>query len=921
MHPPLHLRHKLPQLLAFAVFAVAAGALALAAQPPETEDPKAKPSKKIPLEDEDPKAAPKKKIVVDDPDTKTKSGGPSSLPDQKLDELIRASADTPHATLKALFDKFSVPFDQVTDKSGKSFRAKPIPLYRKDPFPKEFGVSELGPDNQEKAGRNMGPSDVRKIEHFEELALAEAEALLKPPPVGAGPTADDQLAAAEKLTAAALRFHDYARQNNKRQGKSWEDVRRSLAAHLQDVRLRQLRAAVVVADWPRVRAFGTRLLVAYPNDAAIVKEVASARVAEAEVLIRSKEFLDKVKARELLDEVEGKLPGAGGEPAQKVRRELSAEARRLYERAVEEKKAGHLVDARNEVTRADSLDPSVPGLKELKRELGAGSAVLYVGVRTLPERLKLTPGTARFDSERQAVELLFEGLLEEVPDGPGGTRYRPGAAQSLPTVVASGREFLIRQVPQQGQEGFEAHDVVETLKMLRVRPELWSGAALPWIDDLPAVTGSGGLRITFRHGHPDPRSLLTFKVLPARWLTDQGKSPDDPQFIARPFGTGPYRIHSVPDPSIPGPRQLVFADNPAYGRSKDRIGLPHIREIRLVDLTSTIPLEDFRNGRLHIIPDLTPTEMSQVLNQGLANPGEGKGTIVTAATNRRVHILAVNHRRLPFQNKDLRKGLSQVIDREGIVNELFRAQRPDLRQFTAAMSGPFPPASWATVKGPAGQPISLLNRDEGLFRLQKYLAIPGSATEFKLTYPAGDDQTREVCERIKSQVESLFRDAPEGRKLTLTLDPQAPEALHQLVKLEQRFDLAYIPFDYPDDWYPYGLAAFLDPTASGRDGRNLTGFSSPGVNPSDDDRNLRALLDGLQEHSDFNGDIVTRATKIHNDFNTAVPFIPLWQVDRHMLVSNKLQVFVDDSSRPVSAQLLNPTILFQNVAAWRLGPD
>ena len=89
MTPPPHLRHKLPQFLAFAVFAVAAGALALAAQPPETEDPKAKPSKKIPLEDEDPKAAPKKKIVVDDPDTKTKSGGPSSLPDQKLDELIR----------------------------------------------------------------------------------------------------------------------------------------------------------------------------------------------------------------------------------------------------------------------------------------------------------------------------------------------------------------------------------------------------------------------------------------------------------------------------------------------------------------------------------------------------------------------------------------------------------------------------------------------------------------------------------------------------------------------------------------------------------------------------------------------------------------------------------------------------------------
>jgi hypothetical protein len=46
--------------------------------------------------------------------------------------------------------------------------------------------------------------------------------------------------------------------------------------------------------------------------------------------------------------------------------------------------------------------------------------------------------------------------------------------------------------------------------------------------------------------------------------------------------------------------------------------------------------------------------------------------------------------------------------------------------------------------------------------------------------------------------------------------------------------------------------------------------------------------------------------------------VPLWQVDRHMLVNSGLRVFVDDSIEPAPYHVLNPSVLFHNVGRWRL---
>lgn len=867
-----------------------------------------------PPEEEDPNGGVKKKVVVED-DPKSKDLGPGTPPDVRLDELVRAAEEAKLPALKELFARNAVPHDRLTTKSG-ALRIKPIPVARGDRLPATFGIQELLGDGRLGQPQGINASDVRKVEYFEELALADANALLSQKPFGtaagpAGLTVPAQLDAAERVLAATLRFHDYARERNLRKGRGWDEVRKPPADRLREVRLAQLKHAVAAGDWERVRETGSRLMQAYPRDEGVAAEVASARVREAKKLLASEKHFDHVKARELLDEFEARYPGGGGEAVRAIRAEITARAQRALDRAKDRKAANDLTSARDALAQAAALDPALPGLREMQRELKAGYQTLYVGVRDYPEMM--SPAAARLDSEKQVVELLFEGLLAEVPDDGRGLRYRPAAAAAMPAVVPAGREFLLRSFDRDpsGRFGFESHDVVGTLKLMQSRPDAWGAYPLPWLDDLPTPKDSTAVRVAFKLGHPDPRALCTFKLLPARWMLENSRAIDDPQFAEKPFGTGPYRLHANPRPQGNAPREMVFLDNPIYGRWRDRADQPYIKEVRLVEATKVHNLvESFQQGSLHVLTDVPTADLDKFMSPS-ANL-TGKVQAYTASTNRRVHVLTVNHRRPQMQSKLLRQGLSMAIDRDAILSDVYRAGT----KFHRPMSGPFPPGSWATPKGSDGQAPSLTNRDLAVTRLQSYLGDRSAKPEVTLSYPQGDPLAMLACGKVKAQVESLFKEST-GRKLTILLEPVPLRELMVRVEDEHRYDLAYVPFDYPDDWYPYALGAMLDPQAAERGGRNWTGFLARNTGADADDARLVQLLNELRAYRDF-GQLSAKTAEVHKLFNECVPFVPLWQLDRHMLVHNAVKVYTDDSNSPVSPRVLNPTTLFQGIARWRM---
>ena len=136
------------------------------------------------------------------------------------------------------------------------------------------------------------------------------------------------------------------------------------------------------------------------------------------------------------------------------------------------------------------------------------------------------------------------------------------------------------------------------------------------------------------------------------------------------------------------------------------------------------------------------------------------------------------------------------------------------------------------------------------------------------------------------------------------------------VQDEHRYDLAYIPFDSLTT-VSVRAGARVDPAAAIRGGRNWFGFRTAGTNPDADDQRLGRMVDELRLHRDPT-ELAKRAVEAGKLFNESLPFIPLWQLDRHMVVHNGLKVFVDDTTAPVNPRVLNPTPLFQGIARWRL---
>src|SRR5438067_12782159 len=67
--------------------------------------------------------------------------------------------------------------------------------------------------------------------------------------------------------------------------------------------------------------------------------------------------------------------------------------------------------------------------------------VLVVGVGRLPDLM--SPRYARTDSEKFALDLLFEGLLRPGADGAAGRVYEPALAQELPALIPLGRAFSL----------------------------------------------------------------------------------------------------------------------------------------------------------------------------------------------------------------------------------------------------------------------------------------------------------------------------------------------------------------------------------------------------------------------------------------------------------------------------------------------
>ncbi|HEX4588377.1 MAG TPA: ABC transporter substrate-binding protein [Gemmataceae bacterium] len=508
------------------------------------------------------------------------------------------------------------------------------------------------------------------------------------------------------------------------------------------------------------------------------------------------------------------------------------------------------------------------------------AGVLVVGVNSLP--VLMSPQFARTDSEKFALDLLFEGLLRPGIDGAGGRVYEPALARELPTLVPLGREFTLTNAawgePDQQGLPVTAADVVSTFEKLKARQGQPGAEVADWIDSVKTVA-TNRCTITLTRGHIDPLSLMTFKVLPSN-------QKDDLAFARKPVGSGPFVYAGRQTKG--GRVYAIFPANPAYRRPDP----PKLSAVWMVATRN--PVADFKSKLFHFaltthtgqLAALKPPPQPVGGQVGKLEVNIGNLGHVDTVFSRRIYLLAVNHQSAKLgegeKGRELRKFLAHAIQRDAILTACFRAGFGEHHQ---PLTGPFLPNTWPCNGALAGRlddpdlARSLRSREAG-------------KVDLVLKYPAGDPAVAEACKLMAQQV------AEANAGVTLKPTPVAADDYYQQIVYNTDFDLAYWHYDYPNDWFsPAGL---LDSSARGHGGRNFMRYTPSSA--------INDLLVKCQDRREF-GVVQQAMRQLHTTFGYEVPFIPLWHLDTHALLAVGLETV------PPAPQL-DPLAPFTHIEQW-----
>jgi ABC-type transport system substrate-binding protein len=837
--------------------------------------------------------------------------------------------------IRKLFQALATPHDLIRTQpdsivpQGRINKVVPLRQYigRRPDFQGSITLVRIEKNGNHTQLKPISSKKIVEVTYFEEVALKTVNDFLAK---NTEPRLD-VLLAAEKGILFALQFHlgkgrvrkpaDAAKwkflENDLR--RKWLILRRDRAlAYASANRFEEAfrLAEIILKDRDRAR----QLLLEEP--VLLLLPELTLRKARVEKEDRARQGLYE-EVRRLLNKFQSRFPESTD--GDSIRKELIARATFLREEAHKLKDPARALEILRDAYKIWPLN----GLEE---ELGNkdDTRPLYIGVRSLPERM--SPATALTDSEKQAVELIFEGLIQTSPElvdswsttravsaGPelfrhlllGGIwRYKPELATRLPRSVPLGREFLLDGTARWSDgTRFTAEDISHTIALLQKKTAAWGNIVRG-----SRAVGTGRIRITLDSGFLDPLSLMTFKLLPRNYqLLPRKKDAvmrplervEDSKFAGNPLGTGPFQYRGREPEN--NPRFAVFTANPKYQDRTGRKDLPYIREIRFV--VSSNPIRDFKENQLHLLLDLPTQRARELLDADKKEFGDNRPTIRTWG-NRRVYFLAINHKKKEaLKIQEMRKAFAHAIDREGLLTAHFRAgyqaidRQNQLKtvltnedeQLHPALNGPFPAGSWAccpTSRVPAG--ANLYNPDDALSYVKGALKTLGEDVDLKLSYPNDDPRVVKACEAICTALSKLT----DGKhKIKVTPKPLSPKDFQEDVQAGT-YHLAYCQYDYPTDFY--WLWPLFDPSESAcrPGGSNYLRYQG--------DSDLESLFQKAMRHRNYE-EVKKLTHDLHAHLYDKMPLIPLWQLHTHIAISPNL--------KPVG---IDPVLVFTNVERWRM---
>jgi ABC-type transport system substrate-binding protein len=854
-------------------------------KPVEEEDDTKKPAPTKPAEDKKPAApakdSPKKTEEEDEARPKKASvpglGGPVNLAD--------AAKQAPHPKIKEVVEKLVLQVDLVTTVNGTTWEV--------DPLPKRFDPSQQAPVDfkriKDQVVMRKQREELSNVTHYE-LRLADAAKQLqnsgldKPDASGKPAVPRSKLLRyAEMLMSEAVRFHADAREKKLRTD-GWLGVEADLRKELQQVQIAQLRALTGDSDWEGGEALAHHLRFGlnYPPTRDLMDAIESHFVNQAQSMIGKDEF---PAARRKLEFYLNKFAsGAVSANVEQVHKQLRDKATQLLREGDSAGSKGEASKAFALVQKAEETWPTLAGIREARAKYLKSNPVLRVGVKQLPTQV--SPTTAVTDVDRAACALVFDRLfnLRAGPSARDGYECKLGIeTQTTPT---GGLQLVIPpDIKWSDGKSFTTDDLLRSKEILVDKRS-------PYYDPLAAALLSrfqseddSHLSIEFTRGFIDPLSFLTFPVLPAHRLARE-RSPVDPAFGKNPIGTGPYVFKGIEG------NEAVFQANPHYKRPHAPDG-PATKEIRFVQFGSFDQARQaLSSGVVQILHGLSTKEFESLQGMGqvdlltTTNPPEG---VTGAFSNPRIYFLAPNLRKPALANADLRKAISMSLDREAILNDVFRGKDAKMH---VVLNGPFPVQSWAydyEQYGPGnGNPHKPQAAKGHYTQAQSKL---GQVPSLSLRFPNDDPLAAKACESIRNQL------AANG--IAVELKPMAPaEIVLDLAKARPEFDLVYWHHDFENE--ALSLWALFDPAGADGTGRNYIGLTQ--------DADVPGRFTSLQTRRDLPA-VKRSARDLHGLItNDKALLIPLWQLDSHVAVNKG----------GLRVTRIHPLWLFDDVEEWRL---
>jgi ABC-type oligopeptide transport system substrate-binding subunit len=852
----------------------------------EEEEDKAPPKKRPPRveEEEDPRPRPKKVIRVEEPDDPPAPAAPPTAP---VGDLRRAAAQTKNAYVKTLFEALATPQDIAVKVSGTIDRLVPIEQrLPRDPGSRSARL-EVRRASDPSRTFDLFATPVKSITHYEDEALERVKEFLDRR-LHHRPMSDpqrlsrlEQLAAAETVLVAVLRFHESARETGERKGADWEPVTAELRKALREAVLEQLDELADAGNWDAFFQLTRRLIETYPrpdDQAAIAR-----RLTELLPRARRSGVLDDNRLRDVrakLRLLEEQYSGAEAirpitESLQKQAQDLLDEARKEMARPNKD-----LNRVRDLIRQAEEAYPNLVGLREFSMELGRSHPVLRIGVRSLPQFL--SPARATTDAELRTLDLLFESLVKLTPDATGATAYRPGLAQGRPRLLDHGvgrRFYLPPNAFWSNNQPITVSDVRFSVRQLKGEIAT-TGRSPAWGELLQDVIVSDQYRVDLHlvQGWLDPLAPMGFKLLP------QGTQPESLGFAKQPIGSGPYRFEGIRTDR--GREYAGFLVNPGYTSRVGSGGLPRIREIRLY--ATSDPLTDLKE-HLHLVLDLTAAQQAELRKVAAANNLILPLPTPATPINRRVHFLAVNHRRPGLDSAEVRQAIAFAIDREKLLDDHFRGGLHRL-QVHKSLNSPYPAQAWCcdpSRRGRDGESLDPFDAAAAsarakLDRVQNRLRTIRLTLKYSKEVPEVEAAMQAVREQVQQRI-----------GLQLELVPLDPWSLRADVEERLDYDLAYYHHDFEDD--TFWLKPLLGPR--GRSGNeNYLGYRG----------DLAAIEQAAGSRNFLQVQELSR--RIHRQLTEEMPVIPLWQLDP----------FYAYRADKVELPPLDPQALFAEIELWRL---